>query len=353
MTQTAYQVIVKNKAGALVAMFTHEALLALRTERVVNGIATHALSIDATADSRCDLFVVDGQVEVWRKPAGVAWALEYEGFHRVGKFGMDDDGRETFTSTGVGYADLLARRIVAYAAGSAEAAKSDKAETVIKSFVSQNAGSSAGAGRPITGLSIAADAAGGNTVDIRCAYDNLLDVCQRIASIGGGDFDVVGTGAATWEFRWYAGQRGTDRRSTITFSTAYGNMSQPTLTLTPAVANAVEVLGGGEGAARTVVWRPASLPTGIDRREMARDARDTTTTATLNSRGDAALWEARALNELAFRVAQMPSYQYGVHYFLGDLVKAYYRGASYDLKIQKATVTLGAPETIDLEFSNV
>jgi hypothetical protein len=281
------------------------------------------------------------------------WALEYEGFHRVGRWEKDDSGRETFSSLGVGYLDLLARRIVAYAAGSAQAAKSGKAETVIKSFVSQNAGSSGGTGRPITGLSIEADAAGGNTVDIRCAYDNLLDVCQRIASIGGGDFDVIGTGAATWEFRWYAGQRGTDRRTTIVFSTAYGNMSQPALTIRPATASACEVLGGGEGAARTVVWRPASLPTGIDRREIARDARDTTTTATLNSRGDAALWEARALNELRFRVAQMPSYQYGVHYFLGDLVKASYRGTTYDLKIQKATIRLGAPETIDLEFSNV
>ncbi len=351
--KAAYQVRLKNKAGALVAVFTHDALLGLHVRRVVNGVASHELSIDATVDTRCDLFAVDGQVEVWRKPAGQSWYREYEGFHRTGVFSKDDDGREVFTSRGYGYQDLLTRRIVAYAAGSAGAAKSGVAETVIKAFVDENAGPGAGTGRPITGLSVQADAAGGESVNIRCAYDNLLDVCQRIASIGGGDFDVVGTGAATWEFRWYAGQRGTDRRTTIVFSTAYGNMSAPELTLTPAVANAVLVMGGGQGAARTLVWRPATLPTDIDRRELARDARDTTTTATLNSRGDVTLDDCKAINGLAFGVAQMPSYQYGVHYTLGDLVTASYRGVSYDLKIKVVTITMGNPDTVSMEFENV
>ena len=119
MAQATYQLRLKSKAGAQLAVFTQSNLLSLRVQRKINDVATHELSIDATADTRCTLFEVDGQVELWRRPAGGAWYLEYEGFHRTAHWTQDADGREVFTSSGVGYADLLRRRIIAEAARSA------------------------------------------------------------------------------------------------------------------------------------------------------------------------------------------------------------------------------------------
>ncbi len=354
MAQSAYQVKLKSAAGVALATFTHENLTRLTTKRVVNGVATHSLTIDATIDDRCELFAVDGQVEVWRRPPGQAWYKEYEGFHRDGEYGEDDDGKEIFTSTGVGYQDLLGRRAIAAYAGSADSAKSGAAETVIKEFVAEQLGASAPADDQVSGFSVQADAAGGNTISIARAYRNLLEVCQEIARTGGGDFDVVGTGDAAWEFRWYDGQRGTDRRATITFSTAYGNMRGPKLTKHASRGNVVLVLGQGEGDDRTWVWRPASgAPAGLDRRVIVRDARDTDDAATLASRGDAELDRYRARNELSFEVVQTSAYLYGVHYGLGDLVSAHYRDADYDLKIVGVTLELGDPDNVTLEFEDV
>lgn len=156
MAQAAYQVKLKSKAGAWLATFTHENLLKLTTKRAVNGVATHSLTIDATDDDRCDLFVEDGQVEVWRRPPGQAWYLEYEGFHRDGEYGEDDDGKEIFTSTGMGYLALLDRRAIAAYAGTAGSAKSGAAETVIKAFVAEQLGASAPADDQVSGFSVQA-----------------------------------------------------------------------------------------------------------------------------------------------------------------------------------------------------
>ena len=112
--------------------------------------------------------------------------------------------------------------------------------------------------------------------------------------------------------------------------------------------------GQGEGTDRTWVTRPASgAPTGIDRRTVFRDARDTSDTSTQQARGDAELTSGAATNELTFSVIQTERYQYGQHYFLGDLVTARYRDTEYDLKIVGVIITLGSPDTIKLEFESV
>lgn len=354
MPQASYQVRVKSKTGALLAVLTQENLLSLHITRRVNDIATHELTIDATADTRCDLFEVDGQVEVWRRPPGHDWYMEYEGFHRDSRWEQDADGLETFTSLGVGYQDLLRRRIIAAYSGAAGSSKSGSAETVAKAFVTEQLVSPTIAERAISGFTVEADGGGGEDIALQRAYRNLLEVLQEIAAIGGGDFDVIGTGAAEWEFRWYDGQRGADRRSSIVFATDYGNMLMPSLKEQAARANTVLVLGQGEGSDRTWVWRPSAAAVGgLDRVEIARDARDTNDANILRDRGDAELWMERALDELTFVVAQVAGVQYGVDYGLGDLVSARYRSTDYDLKIIEVSLTLGAPDQVEVKFGSV
>ena len=253
----------------------------------------------------------------------------------------------------MGYQDLLRRRIIAAYAGSSGAEKSGKAETVAKAYVSEQIVSPAIGERAISGFTVQANSGGGNTVAIARAYRNLLEVLQEIASIGGGDFDVVGTGAAAWQFRWYPGQRGTDRRNSVVFAAGFGNMLEPQLVEQTASANMALVLGPGEDASRLWVWRPgASVPSGIDRIEVMRDARDTTEVSILQARGDAELDAARAKTTMSFQALQSLGVQYGVDYQLGDIVSAKYRNTEAVLKIIEVDISMGAPDKIELRFED-
>ena len=138
MAQAAWQAQLRSAAGARIATFTDQEILGLHIKKDVYGVGMYDLSLDATVDTRGDLFEVDGQVEIWRRPPGEAWYLEFEGLHQNARWVMDRDGKETFTSFGVDYKDILARRVVSAYAGSPQARKAGVAETVLKQYVTEN-----------------------------------------------------------------------------------------------------------------------------------------------------------------------------------------------------------------------
>jgi hypothetical protein len=105
-------------------------------------------------------------------------------------------------------------------------------------------------------LSVEADGANGETVTIKCVQQELLTTCQDIAKVGGGDFDIIGTGAATFEFRWYDGQRGTIAPVRSSSATNWGTMGTPNIAvMRQDEISAVLVGGQGAGADREMVWR--------------------------------------------------------------------------------------------------
>ncbi len=238
-----------------------------------------------------------------------------------------------------------------------------KAETLMKTLVSYNAGSAATTanGRirngAITGLSVQADGGGGNTLSKACAYDNLLSTLQEIAEIGGGDFDLIRTGAQAWEFRWYAGQRGTDRTATLLFALERGNMAEPMYEYDRREERTVAIVGGqGEAAARQVVVRTSpDYHVDTNNIEMFADARNQTSTAALNATGDSRLRGTRGRQTFGFKVLQIPSCYYGLHYGLGDLVKAQYGSVNVTQKIVGVSVSLeqDGTEQIDVEMETL
>src|SRR5690606_30648784 len=137
-------------------------------------------------------------------------------------------------------------------------------ETVMKALVTYNATSSGttadGRIRNVaTGgltITVEADGGGGNTVDWYCAHDHLLETLQKLARIAGGDFDLIKTAATTWDFKFYDGQRGTDRSSSVIFSLDHGNMARPRYQIDRREERTVAIVGGGgEGDDRTFVTR--------------------------------------------------------------------------------------------------
>jgi len=353
----AWQVVLKDVAGATAARFVLSAeggVESLTAMNRVNCVGAFSLLLPKAADesvatflARMALFELDGQVELWRRDAanGVDWYLVHEGLVRGRRFYVTAPTAMVCEITGRGYTDLLTRRIIEAAAGSDGAVKSGAAETVIKEFVDEQAGPSAGT-RALTGLSVEADSAKGNTVNISAPYKGLYETCRDVAAVGGGDFAIVGVGDALFEFRWYNGQLGTDRTATVRFSYELGNMATPEVALLRQdEVSAVLVAGQGEGSARVTEWRTDATRIALstwNRIERYMDARDVGAQAGLQARGDAALEDGTPRNALSFTPAQLPSCAFDVHYFLGDKVSAAFLGHEATKRVMQATYSVNA-----------
>jgi len=303
-------------------------------------------------------------VEVWRKPEGQAWAREITGIFRQPNWTWGSTS--VFVGMCPGLMSLLEGRIVNFPAGTANKTvfSNVKAETVCNTLVKYNgtADATTGNGRKrngaITGLTVEADGAEGNSIYWYCAQANLLETLQEIAQIGGGDFDVVKTSPTAWQWRWYTGQLGTDRTATLKFSMDLGNMANPEYQILRIQEKTVAcVWGQGEDSTREYVTRTGANYVATDNDfEVYINASDIDfgDTGGLNSRGDQAMEELQARNVFRFNAIQAPSTQYGVHYFLGDLVTAInpFTGASSTCKVDQVTVTFGndGNEQIDVEM---
>ncbi len=337
-----FQVKLKGQDGALDAIITDYD--SAYFQRKINNMGSHAIRLWAES-SMVPLFTLDSQIEFWWRDTeqGIDWVKEYEGLNRYFRYYTRDEGGIIFEVLGRGYIDLLNRRIINAAAGSAGAAKSGAAETVLKAYVNEQAGPGAGA-RAISGLSIEANGATGNNVHLKKHYKNLLAICKQIALVGGGDFDVVGTGEGTFEVRWYDGGMGTDRSATISFNLQEGNLEQPSLTTTRLEEiNAVLVGGPGEGTARLTTWRTdASLidDSPWNRVEEFTDANENADLDDLYTAGDAVLAEKAPITKLEFSVLQQGSKLYRRDYFMGDLVTVNFLAFSDAMRIVGVSGTI-------------
>jgi hypothetical protein len=319
---STWQIWLKNQAGVRLALLDYYRKFSIG--RSVNGLCGFALELSGL-DTHIASLALDGQLEFYRANLEMAVApyLELEALIRDVEEAMDQDGRTVYTVAGCGYNELLRRRVINAYSGSAGAAKDGPAETVIKEFVEEQCGVTAGA-RAIFGLSVEGDTMGGGPVRLSRAYRNVYEVCLEIAAVGGGDFAVVGTGPGTYEFQWHDGQLGTDKSASVVFALEYGNMGSPKLAhRRSSEITAVLVGGQGDGAARVTDWRidyARESQSPINLREMFIDQRQDADPNGLITAGDRALADGRAPYNLSFDILQVPSCLYGYHYFLGDLV---------------------------------
>lgn len=351
---TEYKMRFLNTTGTLVAEITDYRELSYHKQ--VNDPGRAAFVVDGD-HAVIDLIANNYQVEVWRRMPryDVDWYRDFSGLLRGQTRWTTGSGIGYYRGEVLGDMTMLGWRIVAYPAGTKDRSEftSEAAETVMKTLVEYNATGTAttanGRDRAgsISGITVEADVAAGNSIDWFCARKNLLTELQQIARVGGGDFDLYKTGtASTWDFRWYTGQRGSDLSSTVIFSLERGNMNGPRYTYDRTRERTVAIAAGqGQGEARTVEVR-----TGDDYNvtsnniEMLVDAKRFSTTAGIQDEGDRKLDETKARQELTFDIMQTPASLYGKHYcingVLGDLVTARYNSISMTQKIVAVTVGL-------------
>lgn len=353
----SYHVVLKNALGAQVALFDDWDTLLVA--QVVNGIGSFDLIISGY-DARAALFEVDSQIEVYRSNLayGIAAYIEFEGLCRDFYREIDENGKRTFRVTGTGYNDLLYRRTIAYYSGTTYTDKSAPSETIMKEFVYENAGAGAASPNrlfitgPITGFTIEGGSGTGATWTGARAYRNLLDILQEISVQTLMDFDTIGIGAALYEFRTYVGQRGLDRTTTglnsttglngagnvpQVFSLQYGNMGTPSYKVRRSdERNAALVLGAGADSSRVVVERTdavAMAASPVNAREITRDARNESTLAGLQTKGDQLLKQFQYTEEFDFSYIETPACQYGRDFNIGDMITAQFDEIQVNKKI--------------------
>jgi hypothetical protein len=294
------------------------------------------------------------QIEIWRNDPdnGVGWMRDWEGIFLDEKRWYDKStNRHLFKAYCYGSAfQMLEDRYVMWKSGviNRSAFTGVAAETIMKTLMQYNCTSSANVsnGREvdgtIAGLSIQADGGGGNVVDCSCAWKRLLDVLQSVASTGGGDFDLIKTGAAAWEFRWYAGQRGTDRRATVIFSDTLGNMTDQIYLKTRSGKKTSLVVGGqGLEDNRMIGSKTGNGYSATDNFEkFFSSTSQASTVAGLQDVADQQLYAARDIESLSFSILPTPGTVYNRDYFLGDLVTGLYQGVSSTLKITGIGVSI-------------
>lgn len=266
--------------------------------------------------------------DVWRLLPTGTWRKEMISFIEDSDWKFTD--RSTIIYTASGVLSLLSKRRVAwYANTNSKSAfsSSSKAEDIAVALVYFNIGAAATTanGRILNGVDsrIGVPASGnrGNTLPWYCAWANLLDTLQKLAKVGGGDFNLVPVGSSYY-FYWYPGQLGTDRTASVIFSLERGNIANPRHILSTNKAVNVVIVGGkGENSARMVTTVQASGYSAATHSEEFLDATDVDTTDALTARGNGKLEDLKAVSEFKFDILQSQYTNFNVEYFLGDLVK--------------------------------
>lgn len=234
------------------------------------------------------------------------------------------------------------------------------AETVAKLLVQYNVTASAttAAGRATNGentslaITVEADEARGNTISMGVAWLNLLPALQRVATLGGGDWSLeYDEDSHSWEFQWHQPYLGTDRSAEVVFALDRGNMQGPVLDLeNPWEATVAVVAGQGQGEDRALVVRTGDNHSSAFTREVFIDARDLSTVAALEDRGDERLDEMKSRYTLDFTPMQTDSLRYGRDYFLGDLAAWRFSGLSGTQQVDSVEIELSDGKTEQIKI---
>ena len=366
-----YEIVLQNSNATTLAVLggpgTGAAgVLSLAYARGVNTVGAMTLTLPPTVP--LSYLQRDGHLLVSRAIPGVPPALDMDavwlmtGITRQ----LSEQGEQTTIVRAVDSVDLLRRRIVAYAAGSAYAVKSGAADDIIKAIVRENLGSSAtDAARvlPSSLFGVAGNLGAAASISKAFSRRNVLDVCKELAdaSTQAGTylaFDVVWNGTAL-EFRTYTNWRGVDHRfptgvNPVILSAETGSLTRASYAIDYGdEATAAYVGGAGEEDARVVgssVDTARATLSPFARCEAWGQNTDSSDQSALNDDADALLRSRRPRITFDATVnADAPGALYGRDYGFGDVVTAQAFGVSVDCRIDAVSVDVTADhETISI-----
>jgi len=326
-------------------------VIGLELVHVVNDYGAIVLEVPSDYDP---YIVLDGMIEVWFRGH-----VESIGFIRKITRYDSSTGMEVTKLVAYDGNYLLTSRIVAYAAGSAQASMTDQADDMLKAIVTDNLLGDATGVRNISGLSLsaAADDSDGQSITKGFSWSPLLGTCQDIAvsseEAGTAVYfefvpEFISSSVVGFEFRTWINQRGNDHGSTsddpVYFGKAWGNLIGPMYEEDYTIeVNYVYAGGQGEGSDRNVNEVSDAARYGAsawNRREAFTDARNESSDAGVTAKGYDRLNEGRPVKSFRGEITDSPSARYGTHWWFGDRVICEYRGMEYDVLVTAVSVTL-------------
>jgi len=299
----------------------------------------------------------DYRIEIWRSPSDTA-KLKLENIFFIRRINPETtaDGLDRITVFGVDPTELLKRRIVAYAAGSAQANKTDFIDDMMKDIVRENLGATAAAARDYTanGFTVQPDAGLGPNITKAFSRRNVLTILQDLsdaARVAGNEvyFMVVATSVTTFEFRTFINQPGQDRRhgtsvTPMLFGLDYGNLENPSLDEDyEEEVNFVYGGGQGEAAGRNIQTAQDNVrinQSTWNRREAFRDSRHEATNAGVLSEAQARLNEGRPRRKFQANLLSVENYRYGLDWNFGDRITTEYFKRQYDSLIRAVEISV-------------
>lgn len=303
-------------------------------------------------------FQVDYRIEFWRTLPNGRKVLDTDTpfFIRGRRRARGADGSAVLEIRGPSAVELCARRIVAYAAASAQAVSNGPVDDVMKVVMRENFSTDAtNVNRRIAEglLVIDANESLGPTVKVRYSRRNVLDLFGELMAgsmaIGAPVFfDVVRHDSRALAFRTFIGQRGANRGassgSPLVFSAGSGNLTEDVFEESyEDEVNVAYAGGSGQEADRLVgAYKDAEreLRSVWGRREEWVDARDSSDIDALTQEATAAVLEGRPRNTVTGTLLSTEGARYGVDWGFGDRVVAESFGQTAEVWVNALSVVI-------------
>lgn len=311
------------------------------------------LELTLPSDQRLplSLFAKDSVLLITRD-VGAGPALVAPWLVRRRRLARDSSGQLRLTIAARHINDLLARRIVVAAAGSAAADKTAFADDLIKAVVREQLVAPTDAARAMAALSVQADLGAAPSVSKAFAYQNVLSVLQNVCQMSAEagtylGFEVQSVAFGSYQLVTYVGQRGVDRRIT---SGRYLPIGPDAGIGAYAVeddwtAEATAIYAGGQGQAElrdlaSAANATASAASPVGRAERFRQATMVAfgNTAGLTDEAEAALYADQARVRFDGLAQDAPGAIYGRDYGWGDLLTVTAEGRTFDCRVDPVRV---------------
>jgi len=370
ITSTQYTVVVYNSNGAVVGMLTNFTDLAI--VRVTNGYDTLQMSI-LNSVAGASYLVADANVKVYRKndSLGIPSTLEFAG--TIVKTVVTQAEITMLTVTAFGFEHILSRRVIAWPSNREFTTKFslEYPSYIIQRLLMSNIGADAtstvsatyGRNRMVNGVipnfeNIFYMEAFGDQISSvdGLSLQNLLSAVQEVALTGNIGFAMDWNESTnTYSWRMAAYRIGSDRSSTVIFSTGTGTAGsiETTIDYTQSWNTAIMVGTGKGDSAKRFVY-PENHPTGLAQRETFLTSADGT--ASLNAATAVLAYKEQLQNitQVTCSVQQALGLLYGRDYFLSDLVSVQTNTQRYQLQVKSVALSMSSDgvETIGVTLEN-
>jgi hypothetical protein len=325
--------------------------------KVVNGIGSWSMSLPQSFDIR--QVQRDTRIAVHRRLQDGPRTLDFVGLVRY--IEKSQRGNSIYyTIAGPDLNDFLRRRIIPYGTSSTTyAKKATYADNMMKAFVTQNLGASAGTNRAITsyGFSVEADESLCTSVLSNAAWKNLYEVLVEIANSSQSTpataayFGIVPLGTGwTCQFRTNKQQWGVDRRyptggsGVVILSLDFANVGDITRNWNYREEVNYVWCGYGTGTGTAKKTKQASDAARIGQSPFNQCEGFTTSnsssSSTVTSVANAAVRAGRPRQLFSASIINTANAVYGREFGFGDYVTAVFQGEQVNCRVNAVEIRL-------------